>query len=114
MMVREGTEVKLVPRVKLWLEYKGEPVIGEGRANLLEAIDEHRSLRGACESLSISYRYGWGCIRKIEKRLGSPIVERFRGGYGKGGAKLTALGRMLLARYLKIKRTLERELKRWE
>ncbi|HID90584.1 TPA: LysR family transcriptional regulator [Candidatus Bathyarchaeota archaeon] len=89
----------MVPRFKLWLEYEGSPLMGEGRVSILEAIGRLNSIKRACESLGISYRYGWGCIRKIESRLGRPVVERRRGGYGGGGARLTGLGRMLTERY---------------
>lgn len=101
---------RIVPRFKLWLEYEGAPILGEGRAAFLEAIDEVNSMSKACESLKISYRYGWGCVRKIERRLESPVVKRFRGGYGRGGAALTDLGKMLLKRYRDTEERIKGEL----
>jgi molybdopterin-binding protein len=42
----------------------------------------------------------WNYIQKIEKAVGEPIVETYKGGKtGGGGAELTALGKSLLEEY---------------
>ena len=55
-----------------------------------------------------SYRFAWGYLRKVEDRLGAPIVEKRRGHReGPGGTALTELGRELLKRYEAYEQKLE-------
>lgn len=92
--------LEVVPKTKIWLEFEGESLLGRGGARLLESIDREGSLTKAVKNLKISYRYAWGYLKKIEKRLGGPIVETFKGGRdGGGGMRLTPLGKYLLRKY---------------
>jgi len=51
----------------------------------------------------MSYRYVWNYLRKIEKNLGEPVIEAYRGGRsGGGGARLTELGESLLDEYRRV------------
>ncbi len=85
---------------KLWLEYKGEPLIGKGGAEILETIREVESISKAAKKAGMSYRYVWNYLAKLEKRLGEPVVNTFKGGSkGGGGAILTELGTKLLSEY---------------
>lgn len=88
------------PQCKVWLEYMGKPLIGKGGAEILEEIEKAQSLSKAAKNLGMSYRYVWSYIRKMEKTLGAPIIETFRGGKaGGGGARLTAAGKSLIEEY---------------
>ncbi len=88
---------------KVWIEYKDEPLIGRGGAEILEAIENENSISKAAETLGMSYRYVWNYLHDIQKTLGEPIVETFKGGKaGGGGAKLTDLGRGLLEEYKQV------------
>ncbi|MBS7281052.1 MAG: LysR family transcriptional regulator [Candidatus Freyarchaeota archaeon] len=90
----------VVPKTKIWLELDGESLLGKGGAELLENIDRTGSLTQAARNLNISYRYAWGYLKKIEKRIGKPVVETFKGGTeGGGGMKLTPVGKYLLRKY---------------
>ena len=85
---------------KVWLEYKGEPLLGKGGAEILETIKEVESISKAATKAGMSYRYVWNYLAKIEKRLGEPVVKTFKGGSkGGGGAILTEFGRNLLDEY---------------
>jgi molybdate transport system regulatory protein len=85
---------------KVWLEYKKEPLLGKGGAEILEAIGEVKSISKAAQKAKMSYRYVWNYLAKLEKRLGEPIVKTFKGGSkGGGGATLTKLGKELLKEY---------------
>jgi len=89
---------------KIWIEHNEKPLLGKGGAEILQGIAEETSISKAAKSRGMSYRYVWNYIQKIEKTIGEPIVETYRGGKaGGGGAKLTKLGQSLLAEY-----------KRWE
>ena len=51
----------------------------------------------------MSYRYAWGVIKKIEKKLGITLVETFKGGTeGGGGARITENGLKLMEMYFKV------------
>ncbi|UCF45283.1 MAG: LysR family transcriptional regulator [Candidatus Bathyarchaeota archaeon] len=97
------TPNKHKPSYKVWIEYKGKPVLGKGGAEILKAIAKQNSITKAAEALSMSYRYVWNYLQKIQKAVEAPIMETFRGGKaGGGGAKLTLLGRSLLEEYLRV------------
>jgi len=64
--------------------------------SLLRCIRENGSLRSAAESMSLSYRKAWGDIRKAEKFIGFPLVEKIRGGKDGGLSRLTADGSELV------------------
>ena len=85
---------------KVWIEYKGEPLLGKGGAEILETIKQVESISKAAKKAEMSYRYVWNYLAKLEKRLGEPVVTTFRGGSkGGGGATLTDLGKKLLSEY---------------
>ena len=91
------------PSCKVWIEYKGRPVLGKGGSEILKAIAKWESISKAAEKLSMSYRYVWNYLQKIQKAVEAPIVETYKGGKsGGGGAKLTALGQSLIEEYQRI------------
>ena len=91
---------KLKLSFKIWLEYHGKPVLGRGGAEILEQIEKDESLSKAAKNLGMSYRYVWSYLQKIEKSIGKPIADTYRGGKsGGGGAKLTKFGKSLLTEY---------------
>ena len=78
-------------------------MIGKGGAEILQQIKKERSISKAAEKLGMSYRYVWNYLQKIEKALGEPVVETYRGGKsGGGGAELTKLGKSLLEQYRRV------------
>ncbi|ATZ61355.2 MAG: LysR family transcriptional regulator [Methanosarcinales archaeon Met12] len=98
-------------KAKVWLERDGWPLLGEGRARLLEAIDEERSILKAAEKLEMSYRHAWGIIQRVNKAWGEDVVRSARGGKKGGKTELTANGRALLNEYHEKVATLERFLR---
>jgi len=94
------THKKHKPSCKIWIEYRGKPLIGKGGAQILEQIEKVESISKTAEKLGMSYRYVWSYLQKIEKTLGESVIEAYRGGKsGGGGAKLTKLGESLLEEY---------------
>jgi molybdate transport system regulatory protein len=88
---------------KIWIELNDKPLLGKGGAKILEGIARENSLTKAASMLGMSYRYVWNYIQKIEKTVGEPIVDTYKGGKkGGGGAKLTELGQSLLTEYMKM------------
>ena len=95
---------RLTPKSKVWLELKGRPVFGDGKAQLLQAIGETGSIRGAADALGMSYRAAWGRLREMERRLGERLLVRQVGGRSGGGSGLTAFAQELLGRYAAFRR----------
>lgn len=79
---------------------KQEAVFGNGLADLIEAIDKHRSMLKASEDLGMSYRYALHRITLAEKRLDRSLVTRVHGGAkGGGSSEVTDFGLDLVKRY---------------
>ncbi|RLF10522.1 MAG: hypothetical protein DRJ62_04990 [Thermoprotei archaeon] len=93
----------LKPKLKMWFEVDGKPVLGQGGVELLKAIEEKGSISAAASSLGLSYRFAWNYIVKAERALGAPLVVRSIGGSSGGGSKLTSLAKELIAEYERIK-----------
>jgi len=97
------THKKCKPSCKIWIEYKGKPVLGKGGAEILQQIEKEKSISKAAKKLDMSYRYVWNYLQKVEKAIGEPVVQTYRGGKsGGGGARLTKLGKSLLSEYRRV------------
>ncbi len=82
---------------KIWLSTKsGEGIMGDGKWQILKAINEHGSLMAATEALGITYRRTWGDLKEIEEKLGFPLLEKSRGGKERGGTKLSPEGEKMV------------------
>jgi molybdate transport system regulatory protein len=74
--------------------------LGPGKADLLEAIRETRSLTAAATRYGMSYKRCWSLVQEMNGAFRTPLVETEKGGTGGGGgARLTELGEHVLARY---------------
>jgi molybdate transport system regulatory protein len=74
--------------------------LGPGKADLLQAIDETRSITAAAARFGMSYKRGWSLIQELNAAFAKPLVETEKGGAGGGGsARLTRLGHRILSRY---------------
>ena len=83
--------------VKAWISYDGNTIMSPGLVRLLVLISSEGSLSSAAKILEWSYRMAWGRLRKAEKYLGLPLVEKLAG--NKGGLDLTIHGRELVSKY---------------
>ena len=103
----------LKPNYKLWFESDGEYIFGPGACDILTAVLEEGTLTKGAEKIGMSYRYAWGVIRKIEHKLGTPLIETFKGGKtGGGGATVTEQGLKFIKAYSELRRAIEDVLKK--
>lgn len=83
----------------------GKRILGNGGAQILEAIDKHGSIVAAAEDLGMSYKFMWDYLSKTQKRLKQPIIMTRRGGTprekkrGGGATTLTPTARTLLEEF---------------
>jgi molybdate transport repressor ModE-like protein len=78
-----------------WFLLKGEdaPHALPRLIELLQAIEEERSIGAAAARLGVSYRYAWGTLRHAGREFGAPLVHMQRG----RRAALSVLGEKLVA-----------------
>lgn len=86
-------------RLKVWLEFNGQPFFGEGRYRLLSAVSRTGSINAAAKELKISYRKAWSRLDAMEQNAPFVLLERQTGGKGGGATRLTAEAEALLSKF---------------
>lgn len=76
--------------------------LGPGKAQLLELIAQHGSIRAAGAAMGMSYRRAWLLSDEINRMFREPSIFTRHGGKSGGGAGLTPFGEELLARYRRM------------
>ncbi|MGL5257764.1 MAG: winged helix-turn-helix domain-containing protein [Proteocatella sp.] len=81
--------------------------MGKGVRELLDAIEEYKSIKKATEATGISYPKAMRMIKTLEEELGFSTVISEKGGSVRGGSHLTEKGKDMLERYRKIEKEVE-------
>ena len=81
---------------RIWIECDNNVLLGEGRVQLLKAIQKTGSLSKAAKSLNISYKKAWQLLDSVNKSAKKPVTINSIGGKGGGGAQLTDYGKSLI------------------
>ncbi|RIA09921.1 molybdate transport system regulatory protein [Flavobacteriaceae bacterium MAR_2010_72] len=81
---------------RIWIEADGKILLGEGRVNLIKAIESTGSLSKAAKSMGMSYKKAWSLIDAVNRRAEQPVIILSAGGKGGGGATLTPYGKSLI------------------
>lgn len=76
--------------------------LGPGKVDLLNRVQEHRSLAAAARSMKMSYRRAWLLVDELNTLFGQPLVAKWHGGKARGGAALTPFGESVVRRYAEI------------
>ena len=95
------------PKLRVWITFGEDVKFGDGRARLLELIEERGSLNKAAEAFEMSYRNAWGYLQDLERAAGFKFVERAPGRGPQSGMRLTARGKRFLERYRKFRAGLD-------
>ena len=74
-------------------------IIGEGRAKILEHIDQTGSMNQTARLMKMSYKAVWSKIKATEKHMNACIVHTDR----KKGSRLSREGKELLKKYKRLK-----------
>lgn len=113
MSNKDMKDKDLKPNYKLWFEREGDYIFGPGACAILKAVHEEGTITKGAQVLGMSYRYAWGVIKKIEKKLEVRLVETYKGGtVGGGGARVTAEGLQLVETFSKLNEEFNKILKK--
>ena len=90
-------------KFKVWLENTDEEsILGDGKFELIEGIDQLGSLKAAADKMGISYRKAWGMLKDAEEKLGFCLTDKHRGGQHGGNSVLTEEGKVLIEAYKEL------------
>jgi len=92
---------------RLWIEGPDGSIIGHGRVELLEKIEELGSLTAAASALEMSYRYAWKLVKSMNEHSDSPLISLNAGGRGGGHAELTSAGKEAVQTFRRTDREFE-------
>jgi molybdate transport system regulatory protein len=85
--------------LKIRLHNGSDIALGPGKADLLEAIQQHGSISAAARALGMSYRRAWLLVETMNRSFRQPLVSALAGGKHGGGTQLTVTGEQVLQRY---------------
>ncbi len=90
-------------RSKVWLEFNGQPFLGDGRYRLLATVERTGSINSAAKDLGISYRKAWSQLQTMENHAPFPLLIRRAGGKGGGETLLTNETKELMQGFLQLR-----------
>lgn len=93
-------------KAKFWVTLGPRTLFGDGKAELLEAVERLGSLRSAASSMGMSYRYAWGLLRELDDAAGFAFLEHSGTG-PRTNLRLTPRGRRFLQDYRKFRAPLD-------
>ena len=91
-------------RLRLHIHVEAGHSLGPGKIALLEAIDAEGSISAAARAMGMAYRHAWELVDDLNRCFRGGVVVAGTGGAEGGGARLTALGRDLVARFRAMER----------
>ena len=89
-------------RLRIRAMFDSGLVLGPGKADLLQAVQETGSISAAGKQMKMSYKRAWDLIDAMNSHFREPVVQASKGGSGGGGATLTPFGQEVLATYRRI------------
>jgi molybdate transport system regulatory protein len=95
-------------KLKIQLYCGDEIAMGPGKADLLEAIQREGSISGAGRAMGMSYRRAWLLVDAMNRCWKLPLVETSPGSAHGGGARVSAYGESVLARYRALQAATDR------
>jgi len=98
-MTGKDTARKPDPSLRLRIVFGDVVMLGPGKAELLERIQQTGSIAAAGRSMAMSYKRAWMLVETMNAAFCEPLVASSRGGAKGGGAYLTDTGLAVLAQY---------------
>jgi molybdate transport system regulatory protein len=94
----KGTSVAEYPQARLRIDFDAETMLGPGKADLLQAIQETDSISAVGRRMGMSYKRAWTLIDTLNHYFREPLVISAAGDKSGVGASLTPLGIEVRAR----------------
>lgn len=91
-------------RMRLHIHVDPGHSLGPGKIGLLEAIDAEGSISAAARAMDMAYRHAWDLVDDLNRCFRGGVVVTGTGGKDGGGARLTAVGHELVARFRAMER----------
>jgi len=88
---------------RIWFKKEGKNLLGNGRVELLEKIDEFGSISKASKAMKMSYKAAWDMVDAMNNLSDEPLVEKVTGGKNGGGTQVTKVGKELINTFKKFK-----------
>jgi molybdate transport system regulatory protein len=88
---------------RIWFKKEGKNLIGNGRVELLEHIDELGSISKASKNMKMSYKAAWDMVDAMNNLSDEPLVQKVTGGKNGGGTQVTEAGKNLIKSFKKFK-----------
>ena len=98
----QGITICFKVKNRVWIEGDSGTFLGEGRARLLENIEQFGSITEAAKNMNMSYRKAWNMVDIMNKQSSKPLVEKSAGGIKGGGANVTDYGFYVLKIYKEV------------
>src|SRR5688572_26924197 len=76
--------------------------MGPGKAELVEHIARTGSISAAARAMGMSYRRAWQLVESLNRDFAESVVTTAIGGTRGGGARVTAFGARLVARFRRM------------
>jgi molybdate transport system regulatory protein len=92
-------------KYKIWIEKNSKVLFGQGRDDILQALDKEHSLNAAAKKLAMSYRAAWGRLKASEERMGMKLIEA---NTKDKSMHLTPKARAIIKRFEKLERDVEK------
>ena len=93
--------VELKLKSSQWIvDENDDIIIGEGRMEILEHVENTGSINQAAKMMKMSYKAVWSKIKYTEKHLNAKIIHSDK----KTGSRLTREGKNLLVKYRLLKK----------
>ena len=86
-------------RLRIRIVFGSSGMLGPGKADILELIQETGSIAAAGRRLGMSYKRAWMLVETLNTMFAVRLVESSRGGASHGGARITENGERVLALY---------------
>jgi putative molybdopterin biosynthesis protein len=88
------------------VEVNGKEILDGLTARLLYEVKRKGSILKASQSLGVPYSRAWEMVNKAERVLGEKLIETWKGGGGRGGARLTSTAEEIVRMYLSAEKKL--------
>jgi len=96
-----NNKFKIKLSIKITNQNTGEHIFGDGILMLLEKIRDTGSIKKAAKEMRLSYSKAWKIIKRLENQTSAKVLEVYKGGKLRGGAKLTNIAENLINDYKK-------------